>query len=62
MDRLTKYGWNPHARTIVVSYRGRRGGGNERGNQVFNRISTTHGHISDYKLDSVVHTSVGVMS
>ena len=31
------------------------------GNQAYSRISTTHGHISDCKLDSVVHAGVGCM-
>ncbi len=29
-------------------------------NQAYNRLSTTHGHITDSKLDSVVYAGVGV--
>ncbi len=30
-------------------------------NQAYIRLSTTHGHITDCKLDSVVYTNVSVM-
>ncbi len=29
--------------------------------QVYSRLSTTHGHITDYKLDSVVYAGVCVV-
>ena len=32
-----------------------------RGNQAYSRLSTTHGHITDCKLDSVVHADVCVV-
>ncbi len=31
-------------------------------NTAYNQLSTTHGHITDCKLDSVVHAGVGVVS
>ena len=34
------------------------GGG---GNQAYSLLSTTHGHITDCKLDSVVYAGVGVV-
>ncbi len=30
-------------------------------NQAYSRFSTTHGHITDCKLDSVVYAGVGVV-
>ncbi len=30
-------------------------------NQAYNRLSTTHGHITDCKLDSVVYAGVDVV-
>ncbi len=30
-------------------------------NQAYSRLSTTHGHITDCKMDSVVHAGVGVV-
>ena len=30
-------------------------------NQAYSRLSTTHGHITDCKLDSVVYAGVGVV-
>ncbi len=30
-------------------------------NQAYSRLATTHGHITDCKLDSVVYAGVGVM-
>ena len=38
-----------HDRVVVV------------GNQAYSRLSTTHGHISNCKLDSVVYAGVGVV-
>ncbi len=32
-----------------------------RGNQAYSRLSTTHGHITDCKLDSVVYAGVCVV-
>ena len=31
------------------------------GNQAYSRLSTTHGHITDWKLDSVVYAGVCVV-
>ncbi len=31
------------------------------GDQAYSRLSTTHGHITDCKLDSVVYAGVGVV-
>ncbi len=35
-------------------------GGGGAGNQAYSRLSTTHGHITDCKLDSVVYAGVCV--
>ncbi len=37
------------------------GGGGREVNQAYSRLSTTHGHITDYKLDSVVYAGVCVV-
>ncbi len=37
------------------------GGGCRGVNQAYSRLSTTHDHITDCKLDSVVHAGVGVV-
>ena len=36
-------------------------GGRGGGNQAYSRLSTTHGHITDCKLDSVVYAGVRVV-
>ncbi len=44
---------------IILWYWYRLGGGR---NQAYSRLSTTHGHITDCKLDSVVYGDIGWIS